>query len=287
MKTLLQIRASIFSDGGQSSRLAERFVSQWRALNHRGEVITRDLARDPVPHLTAERFQAFLAKPGERTLPQEADVAYSDALIGELERADVIVIGLPMYNFGVPSALKAYFDHIARGGRTFRYTEKGPVGLLTGKKAIVFATRGEVGVHVPGDPHRDRLRRQQMTEPHGEPHRRDCDEHEPAEHEHVGEVERDVTGNERVLDHAAVRHRRDEVAEQTAGQHSDGERELSRRQTHRERGDDEEGHRDHHPRVRAVMRTEAVGRHRGLHEEISPGERPTDDEQDPQARSHR
>ena len=142
MKTLLQIRASIFSDGGQSSRLAERFVSQWRALNHRGEVITRDLARDPVPHLTAERFQAFLAKPGERTLPQEADVAYSDALIGELERADVIVIGLPMYNFGVPSALKAYFDHIARGGRTFRYTEKGPVGLLTGKKAIVFATRG-------------------------------------------------------------------------------------------------------------------------------------------------
>ena len=114
MKTLLQIRASIFSDGGQSSRLAERFVSQWRALNHRGEVITRDLARDPVPHLTAERFQAFLAKPGERTLPQEADVAYSDALIGELERADVIVIGLPMYNFGVPSALKAYFDHIAR-----------------------------------------------------------------------------------------------------------------------------------------------------------------------------
>ena len=142
MKTLLQIRASIFSDGGQSSRLAERFVNQWRALNHRGEVITRDLARDPVPHLTAERFQAFLAKPEERTLPQEADVAYSDALIGELERADVIVIGLPMYNFGVPSALKAYFDHIARGGRTFRYTEKGPVGLLTGKKAIVFATRG-------------------------------------------------------------------------------------------------------------------------------------------------
>jgi len=142
MKTLLQIQASIFSNGGQSSRLAERFVSQWRAANPGAEVITRDLARDPVPHLTAERFQAFLAKPEERTLEQEADAAYSDTLIHELKRADVIVLGLPMYNFGLPSSLKAYFDHIARAGRTFSYTEKGPVGLLTGKKAYVFATRG-------------------------------------------------------------------------------------------------------------------------------------------------
>jgi len=142
MKTLLQIQASIFSNDGQSSRLAERFVSQWRAANPGAEVITRDLARDPVPHLTAERFQAFLAKPEERTLQQDADAAYSDTLIDELKRADVIVLGLPMYNFGLPSSLKAYFDHIARAGRTFSYTEKGPVGLLTGKKAYVFATRG-------------------------------------------------------------------------------------------------------------------------------------------------
>src|SRR6266851_1547552 len=142
MKTLLQIQASIFSNGGQSSRLAERFVSQWRAANPGAEVITRDLARDPVPHLTAERFQAFLAKPEERTLQQDADAAYSDTLIDELKRADVIVLGLPMYNFGLPSSLKAYFDHIARAGRTVSYTEKGPVGLLTGKKAYVFATRG-------------------------------------------------------------------------------------------------------------------------------------------------
>jgi FMN-dependent NADH-azoreductase len=151
MKTLLQIQASIFSNGGQSSQLAERFVGQWRAVNHRGEVITRDLARDPVPHLTAERFHAFLAKPEERTLQQEADVAYSDALIDELKRADVIVIGLPMYNFGVPSALKAYFDHIARAGKTFSYTENGPFGLLTGKKAYVFATRGGLYAGSPLD----------------------------------------------------------------------------------------------------------------------------------------
>ncbi|HVC11680.1 MAG TPA: NAD(P)H-dependent oxidoreductase, partial [Burkholderiales bacterium] len=63
-------------------------------------------------------------------------------LIGELKRADVIVLGLPMYNFGLPSTLKAYFDHVARAGVTFRYTDKGPVGLLTGKQAYVFAARG-------------------------------------------------------------------------------------------------------------------------------------------------
>jgi FMN-dependent NADH-azoreductase len=78
-------------------------------------------------------------------------VAYSDALIDELARADVIVLGLPMYNFGVPSQLKAYFDHIARAGVTFRYTEKGPVGQLTGKKVYVFAARGGIYAGTPMD----------------------------------------------------------------------------------------------------------------------------------------
>ena len=151
MKTLLQINTSLFSEGGQSSRLADQFVARWRAANPGGELIARDLARDPVPHLTAERFQAFLAKPGERTAEQHAHAGYSDALIEELQRADVIVLGLPMYNFGVPSTLKAYFDHIARGGITFRYTEKGPVGMLTGKKAYVFAARGGLYQGTPRD----------------------------------------------------------------------------------------------------------------------------------------
>ena len=142
MKTLLQIRSSIFSDGGQSSRLAERFVAAWREANPGAKVITRDLARDPVPHLDAARFGAFLTKPAERTSEQQAVIAYSDGLIAELKQADVVVLGLPMYNFGVPSALKAYFDHVARAGETFRYTEKGPVGLLTGKAVYVFAARG-------------------------------------------------------------------------------------------------------------------------------------------------
>jgi FMN-dependent NADH-azoreductase len=142
MKTLLQLNTSLFSDGGQSSRLAKRFVADWRARNPGSAVVARDLAADPVPHLTAARFQSFLAPAGERTPAQQAVVDYSDTLIDELRRADVIVLGLPMYNFGVPSSLKAYFDHIARVGVTFRYTEQGPQGLLTGKKAYVFATRG-------------------------------------------------------------------------------------------------------------------------------------------------
>jgi FMN-dependent NADH-azoreductase len=151
MKTLLQIQTSIFSDGGESSRLARKFVAEWRKAHAPGEVIVRDIGREPVPHLTAARFQSFLAKPEERTAEQRAVAAYSDALIDELRRADVIVLGLPMYNFGVPSSLKAYFDHIARSGVTFRYTEKGPQGLLTGKKAYVFAARGGVYAGTPLD----------------------------------------------------------------------------------------------------------------------------------------
>ena len=151
MKTLLQINTSIFSDGGQSSRLAERFVAGWREANPDGQVVAQDLAKQPVPHIDAGRFGAFLAQPGERTSEQQRVVDYSDALIDELKRADVIVLGLPMYNFGVPSTLKAYFDHIARAGVTFQYTATGPVGLLTGKKAYVIATRGGLYAGTPRD----------------------------------------------------------------------------------------------------------------------------------------
>jgi len=151
MKTLLQINASLFAKGGQSTRLADQFVAAWRANNPGATVIVRDLAIDAVPHLTAERFGAFLARPEERDATQQAVAKYSDTLIDELQRADVIVFGLPMYNFGVPSTLKAYFDHVARAGITFRYTATGPVGLLIGKKAYVFATRGGLYAGTPLD----------------------------------------------------------------------------------------------------------------------------------------
>jgi FMN-dependent NADH-azoreductase len=142
MKTILQINTSLFSEQGHSSRLAQRFVQTWRMRNPADRLIVRDLAKDPAPHLTDERFQAFFAPANERTAEQQAVVSYSDALIDELRRADVIVLGLPMYNFGVPSTLKAYFDHVARAGITFRYTADGPVGLMDDKTVYVLATRG-------------------------------------------------------------------------------------------------------------------------------------------------
>lgn len=151
MSTLLKINASLFSSHGQSSQLTERFVTTWLD-NHAGaSVVTRDLAAEPVPHLDGARFMSFLAKPEERSAEQQAVVAFSDALIAEVQNADVIVIGLPMYNFGVPSTLKAYFDHIARAGVTFKYTATGPEGLLTGKKAYILAARGGMYAGTPKD----------------------------------------------------------------------------------------------------------------------------------------
>jgi FMN-dependent NADH-azoreductase len=144
MKTLLYVRTSLYGEQGQSSQLAERFVADWRRRHPDGQVTTRDLAADPAPHLTAERFRAFSLAPADRTPEQQANVAYSDALIDELRSADTVVLAVPMYNFSVPSTLRAYFDHVARAGVTFRYTSTGPEGLLKGRRTLVFVARGGV-----------------------------------------------------------------------------------------------------------------------------------------------
>ena len=142
MSTLLQINSSVFSQGGQSSRLADHFVATWKASHPDAKVITRDLAVESIPHLGGAAVGAFFTPADKRNDDQKAAIALSDALVAEVQDADTIVIGAPMYNFGVPSVLKAWFDHIARAGVTFRYTENGPVGLLSGKKVVVFSTRG-------------------------------------------------------------------------------------------------------------------------------------------------
>jgi FMN-dependent NADH-azoreductase len=138
---ILQINSSIFASGGQSTRLADSFVAQL-AQEQGARVTVRDLAGEPLPHLDGERFAAFQTEPDKRTPVQQAAVEYSDRLIDELRAADVIVVGVPMYNFGIPSQLKAWFDQVARAGATFRYTEQGPEGLLKGKKTYVLSTRG-------------------------------------------------------------------------------------------------------------------------------------------------
>lgn len=145
MTRVLQINSSLFGHDGVSSQLADDFVAQRRAHAPDLEHVHRDLAAEPVPHLTSAAFQAALTPVAERDAEQRQQAALADRLIEELEWADELVLGLPMYNFGVPSPLKAWFDHVARAGRTFRYTSTGPEGLLEGKRARVFAARG--GVH--------------------------------------------------------------------------------------------------------------------------------------------
>ncbi len=151
MKTLLQINTSLFSGEGQSSKLADNFVQSWKASHPDNQVIVRDLAKQPLPHLDAERFQAFLTKPEERTPEQQAIAEESQTLIDEIKNADVIVLGLPLYNFGVPSQLKAYFDHVARAGISFRYTANGPEGLLGDAKLYILAARGGLYQGTPAD----------------------------------------------------------------------------------------------------------------------------------------
>jgi FMN-dependent NADH-azoreductase len=139
---VLKLTSSLQGVAGQSSRLATAFVERLVARRSSVTVVERDLAQQPVPHLTAERFAAFATPGDRRTLAQQAIVGESDTLIAELAAADTIVIGLPLYNFGIPSTLKAHFDHVARAGVTFRYTASGPEGLLRGKRAVVVAARG-------------------------------------------------------------------------------------------------------------------------------------------------
>lgn len=151
MTNLLAINASLFAEGGQSSQLVDAFVQSWTQQHSATKVVKRDFAVDPVPHLSAENFQAFLTPVAERTAEQQLAVDYSQGLIDELKQADVIVVGLPMYNFGVPSQLKAWFDHIARAGVTFNYSENGPVGLVENKKVYVLAARGGLYKGTPKD----------------------------------------------------------------------------------------------------------------------------------------
>jgi len=141
MTTILQLNNSVFGDEGKSSGLADSFVEELRDRYTDARVIRRDLSMDPVPHLTAECFSAAITPQEERT-PEQAQAAnMADTLVNELMEADVLVIGSPTYNFSIASSLKAWFDHVARAGTTFRYTENGPEGLLS-TKAYVFISSG-------------------------------------------------------------------------------------------------------------------------------------------------
>ncbi|HEX8379037.1 MAG TPA: FMN-dependent NADH-azoreductase [Allosphingosinicella sp.] len=138
---------------GEAS-VTRRLTGELEALlRGRGPVriVRRDVGTDPIPHLTAQTTPAIRgAEP--RTAAARDAIALSDALIAELKAADVVVIGAPMYNFGIASTLKAWFDHVLRAGITFRYSEAGPVGLLKGKRAIVIESRAGLYSSGPSAP---------------------------------------------------------------------------------------------------------------------------------------
>ncbi|MDZ7923667.1 MAG: NAD(P)H-dependent oxidoreductase [Marinagarivorans sp.] len=142
---ILQINASIFGDNGQSSQLSHYLVQQIQAQQP-AELTYRDLAAEPLPHLSAEAVQALITPAAERTMDQQAIVTIADLLINELKEADILVLSAPMYNFAVPSVVKAWMDYVARPGETFMFAEHGPVGLLDSQKVVyVVSTRG--GLH--------------------------------------------------------------------------------------------------------------------------------------------
>ena len=141
MTNILTLNGSPKTEGSVSRNLIERFVEKWRAQNT-ANVVARDVGTTPPPHLDEATIGAFDTPEDARSDDQQARIVLSDELVGELEVADVIVIGAPMHNFGIPSGLKAWIDLVARVGRTFKYTENGPEGLLTGKKVYVLTARG-------------------------------------------------------------------------------------------------------------------------------------------------
>lgn len=151
MSTLLYINSSARNAGSVSRELSAEFVQRWQAAHPDGTVIERNLTTDPIPHLDEALLAAFFTPPAQRTPEQAETIRLSDRLVDELLAADVIVIAAPMYNFSVPSTLKAYIDHVLRAGRTFKYTEAGPVGLVpAGKRVVVFTARGGVYSQGPG-----------------------------------------------------------------------------------------------------------------------------------------
>ncbi|NMH60501.1 FMN-dependent NADH-azoreductase [Alteromonas ponticola] len=143
MHNVLVIHSSLNQGKGNSSQLVAQYVQK---LSQRGNVnvVTRDLMQDNLPHLSAQEMSTWMIPVEERSAEAQQQAAFSDRIVEEVHNADEIVLGVPMYNFGIPSVLKAWIDRLARAGVTFKYTETGPVGLLKDKKVTIIAARGGI-----------------------------------------------------------------------------------------------------------------------------------------------
>lgn len=149
MSKVLVLKSSILAGYSQSSQLADFYIEQ--AKSNGDDVTVRDLAANPIPVLDGELVGALRPSDAELSARQQEALELSDELIAELQAHDVFVIAAPMYNFNIPTQLKNYFDLVARAGVTFRYTEAGPEGLITGKRAIIISSRGGIHKDTPSD----------------------------------------------------------------------------------------------------------------------------------------
>ena len=148
---ILQINSSARSEGSYSTRLADRIVARLREADPEATLTLRNLTAKPHPTLDEAALGALFTPAAQRNVEQAARVALDDALIAEIAAADVVVLGVPMYNFGVPAQFKNWIDAISRAGVTFRYTANGPEGLLKGKTVYVALTRGGRYRNTPAD----------------------------------------------------------------------------------------------------------------------------------------
>lgn len=148
---ILRIDASARDEGSITRQLSDELIAALRDRHGRISIVTRDLARTPPPALDADWLAANFTEPQARDAQQRAVLALSDALVAELMAADMVILGVPVYNFGVPAALKAWVDRVARARVTFRYTENGPEGLLKGKRAYLVVASGGVAVGSAAD----------------------------------------------------------------------------------------------------------------------------------------
>jgi FMN-dependent NADH-azoreductase len=148
MTTALIVTSSANGGASVSSRLAATLADRLREADPAAYIIWRDVGSDPLPHLTADTVAAIKGEPA--TEAELAARALSDSLVEELAAADILVIASPMYNFGMSSTLKAWFDHVLRAGVTFRYTAEGPEGLMMGKKAVLIESRAGFYSEGPG-----------------------------------------------------------------------------------------------------------------------------------------
>lgn len=139
-RNILHINASARREESISRSLSQAVVDKISTVDT--NVVTRDLGASPLPIVTEAWVGANFTPDEDRSTEQREALALSDSLIAELEAADTLVLGVPVYNFGVPAAFKAWIDLVARARKTFKYTENGPVGLLHGKKAYVIVASG-------------------------------------------------------------------------------------------------------------------------------------------------